>query len=166
MPESVNAVAFGALALAAVAGAIGVIATRDAVRAAFWLLEAMVSTAGLFLLLGAEFIALVQLLVYAGAVAVLTICVVVLTLRRREDAERPLGFSMAAAALTLLFGAGATLVSATFRAAAPVVAGDMPDVAAFGRELFTTWVLPFEIASLVLLVALIGALWWSGRCER
>lgn len=164
MSETVNGVAFAILAFASIGGAVGVLASRNVVHAAFWLLEAMVAIAGLFLLLSAEFLALVQLLVYAGAVSVLVLFVVMLTLRRREDAIRPLDWSLSGALLAALFGAMIYLGIANFPVPVAPMPALAPDVAALGEILFALdggWVLPFEIASLVLLVALVGAVWWS-----
>ncbi len=169
MPESVNAIAFGILAVAAVGGSVGVLASHNVVHAAFWVLEVMLALAGLFLLLSAEFLALVQVLVYAGAVSVLLLFVIMLTLRRREDAIRPLDASLGAAALALTFGG--IVFAGLSRFSAPEVAmpGAPLDTAALGMLLFDLeggWVLPFEIASLVLLVALVAAVWWSGEGKR
>lgn len=164
MSESVNGIAFAILAFASIGGAVGVLASHNVVHAAFWLLEAMVAIAGLFLLLSAEFLALVQLLVYAGAVSVLVLFVVMLTLRRREDAIRPLDWSLSGALLAALFGAMIYLGIANFAVPMSTMPSSAPDVAALGEILFSLdggWVLPFEIASLVLLVALVGAVWWS-----
>ncbi len=163
MPDGVNAVAFGILAAAVLTGALMMLLSRNVVHAAFWLLEAMLATAGIFFLLSAEFLALVQVLVYAGAVSVLVLFVVMLTLRRREDAVRPLDLSLGAAGLALafLFTVYMAIVAHAPRTAT-VMPETTPDTLAFGKELFTTWMLPFELASLVLLVALVGAVWWSG----
>lgn len=164
MAETVNGIAFGVLAIATVGGALGVMSSRNVVHAAFWLLEVMLAVAGLYLLLSAEFLALVQVLVYAGAVTVLLLFVIMLTLRRREDAVRPLDASLAAGALTLVFGAILYVGLARFAPAIAPMPDEIPDVAAFGLMLFSPdggWVLPFEIASLVLLVALVAAVWWS-----
>ncbi len=159
-----NGVVFLALAFATIGGAVMMLATRNVVHAAFWLLEVMLATAGLYMLLSAEFLALVQVLVYAGSVAVLVLFTIMLTLRRREDAIRPYDSGWASAVLATLFG-GAVLF-AVERFAVGMRSGVMPetvpDVAAFGEKLFSAWAVPFEIASLVLLVALIGAVWWSG----
>ncbi len=166
MPETVNGIAFGLLAFAAVGGALGAMGSRNVVHAAFWILEVMLAIAGLYLLLSAEFLALVQVLVYAGAVSVLLLFVIMLTLRRREDAVRPLDASVAAGALTVVFGGIMYAGIARFSPALPPMPDSAPDVAAFGLALFTPdggWVLPFEIASLVLLVALVAAVWWSGE---
>jgi len=165
MAETVNGIAFALLALACVGGSLGMLTTRNVVHAAFWLLEVMVALAGLFLLLSAEFMAMVQLLVYAGAVSVLLLFVIMLTLRRREDAIRPRDWSWPAAGMAAVF-AGLALAAISRTTLATGVMPDVPpDTAGFGKILFTTWMLPFEVASLVLLVALIGAVWWSKEGE-
>lgn len=158
--------AFAVLAVAMLGGALAMMLTRNVVHAAFWLLQVLVSTAGMYLLLSAEFLALVQVMVYAGAVSVLVLFVIMLTLRRREDATRPRNLSLGVAVMAAVFAAIVALLLAPLRlpVAAPVAAA--PDVAAFGQALFTHWVLPFEIASGILLVALVGAVWWAGRGEE
>jgi NADH-quinone oxidoreductase subunit J len=162
MSSSVDAIAFGVLAVLIVGGAGLMLASRNVVHAAFWMLETMLATAALYLLLSAEFLALVQIMVYAGAVAVLIIFTVMLTLRRREDAVRPRDVSVSALALAALFGA--LMYVAISRAAmvptvpAPAAA---PGIMALGTALFSTWVLPFELASVILLVGLVGAVWWA-----
>jgi NADH-quinone oxidoreductase subunit J len=167
MPETVNGLAFGVLAVAVLGSAIMMMLSRNVVHAAYWLLASMLGTAGLYLLLSAEFLALVQVLVYAGAVAVLILFVIMLTLRSREEAVRPLDFSLAAFGLALAFGIA---VYAALASAEPPTTATMPEttpgVLELGEKLFTTWVLPFELASLVLLVALVGAVWWAGGERR
>jgi NADH-quinone oxidoreductase subunit J len=162
MTPGVDAIAFAVLAGLVLSGAVMMLASRNVVHAAFWMLLSMVSTGGLFLLLSAEFLALVQILVYAGAVAVLTLFTIMITLRRRSDAVRTRDFS--ASALAVATGFAVLMYLVLSRLEVPVAAeypASAPDTAAFGAELFTTWAVPFEIASLVLLVALIGAVWWS-----
>lgn len=164
MTETVNGAVFLALSFATIGGAVMMLSTRNVVHAAFWLLEVMIATAGLYLLLSAEFLALVQVLVYAGSVSVLVLFTIMLTLRRREDAIRPFEPGWPAGVLAALFG-GAVLFAAERFFSQPrpgVMPETVPDVAAFGEKLFGTWAVPFEIASLVLLVALVGAVWWSG----
>jgi NADH-quinone oxidoreductase subunit J len=166
MSETLPSVVFYILAFAVLGGAVMMMATRNVVHATFWLLEVMLATAGVYLLLSAEFLALVQVLVYAGAVAVLTLFTVMLTLRRREDAVRDFPVAWGSLAIAALLTGGVLLVISEFE---PLVA-EMPEVVpgleAFGAEMFTTWMLPFEIASLVLLAALVGAIWWTGGEDR
>jgi NADH-quinone oxidoreductase subunit J len=163
MPETVNGITFAVLAVAILGTAIMMMLSRNVMHAAYWLLACMMATAGLYLLLSAEFLALVQVLVYAGAVAVLILFVIMLTLRSREEAVRPLDLSLSAFGLAVAFGVAVYAALAASDAPSTATMPDTtPGVAELGTELFTTWVLPFELASLVLLVALIGAVWWAG----
>lgn len=165
MPSGVDPVAFGILAAACVLGGVMMLATRNVVHAAFWLLEVLIATAGLYLLLSAEFIALVQVMVYAGAVSVLVLFVIMLTLRRREDAIRSRDLSWPVGVMVVAFAAITSAVVWGMRVPTAAAVAKAPGVLEFGQALFTKWVLPFEIASGVLLVALVGAVWWAGRGE-
>lgn len=164
MPD-VNTAAFIVLAALCVAGAVMMMLTRNVVHAAFWLLEVLIATAGLYLVLAAEFIALVQIMVYAGAVSVLVLFVIMLTLRRREDAMRPRSLSPFVAVMSAVLAATIGFVAAGIPDRTVTAPDKAPGVAEFGEALFTRWALPFELASGVLLVALIGAVWWAGRGE-
>jgi NADH:ubiquinone oxidoreductase subunit 6 (subunit J) len=164
MTDTVNGFAFALLALACVGGAVGMLATRNILHAAFWLLEVSVAAAGLFFLLSADYVALVQLLVYAVAVAVLMVFSIMITLRRLEDAVRPRDFSAIAAALVAVFCAVMVYLLRGFHAVGtqkltPVA----PGIAEIGALMFSVkgWSLPFEIASLILTAALVGAVWWT-----
>lgn len=164
--ETLPAAAFYLLAFAALGGAVSMMVTRNVVHAVIWLFEVMLATAGIYLLLGAEFLALVQVLAYAGAVVVLALFTIMLTLRRREDAVRPFPVAWGSMTIAALF-TGAVLFVLT--KGVPTVAGmpaAAPGIAQFGEEMFTTRALPFEIASLVLLAALVGAVWWTGGDDR
>lgn len=162
MPSQVPAVPFVVLAIAVLGGGAMVVLSRNVVHAAFWLLEVMVAIAGLFVLLSAGFLALVQVMVYAGAVSVLVLFTVMLTLRRREDAVRPRDLSLSAAGIAIAVLVAVIAAIATFAPRLASAPARTPGVADFGRALFTQWALPFEIASVVLLIALVGAVWWSG----
>jgi NADH:ubiquinone oxidoreductase subunit 6 (subunit J) len=162
MPEGIPALPFFVLAVAIVVGAAMIILSRNVVHATFWLLEVMIGIAGLYMLLSAGFLALVQIMVYAGAVSVLLLFTVMLTLRRREDAERPLDLSWAAGGIALAVLVAAAAAIATIRPATGAFPAVAPGVAEFGMQLFTKWALPFEIASVILTIALVGAVWWSG----
>ncbi|MDY0341416.1 MAG: NADH-quinone oxidoreductase subunit J [Coriobacteriia bacterium] len=166
MSQTLPGIAFYLLAFAALYGAISMMSTRNVVHATVWLLEVMLATAGIYLVLGAEFLALVQVLVYAGAVAVLTLFTVMLTLRRREDAVRPFPTAWGSLAIASLFTGGVLLALSRFCVTSVAMPEVVPGIEEFGRELFTTWMVPFEIASLVLLAALVGAVWWTGGDDR
>ena len=163
MTSTVSGIAFAVLACVCVGGALGMLSTKNIVHAAFWLLVVSVAAAGIFVLLDAEYVALVQLLVYAVAVAILMIFSIMITLRRIEDAVRPRDFSPLVLALALAFGAAMVLLITRAHFPAVKYPSIAPDLAAFGRLMFSAkgWSLPFEIASLMLTAALVGAVWWT-----
>jgi NADH-quinone oxidoreductase subunit J len=167
VPSDVNGIAFAVLALATLGGALAMLWTRNIVHAAFWLLEVSFAAAGIYYLLGADYVALVQVLVYAGAVAVLMIFSIMISLRRREDAVRPRDFSAFAAVLGAVFFALMAVVLVRHAPATVALPVALPDLRAFGRVMFSAagWALPFEVASLVLLAALVAAVWWTREGE-
>ncbi len=149
---------FYLIAAGAVGGALGVVFVRSAVYAALFLILTLLSVAGFYILLATEFLALVQVLVYAGAVTVLMIFALMLTRVRdlpqeMEGAQWPIGLLGAG----VLLGALITMVKQTTW---PNDVGQvaMVPIADIGDALFRRWAVPFEVASLVLLVALIGAI--------
>jgi len=163
MTSTVSGFAFAVLAIVCVGGALGMLSTKNIVHAAFWLLVVSVAAAGIFVLLGAEYVALVQLLVYAVAVAILMIFSIMITLRRLEDAIRARDFSPFVLALAVVFASALILVLVRVHWPAAKYPAVVPDLAAFGRTMFSAkgWSLPFEIASLMLTAALVGAVWWT-----
>ena len=143
----------GALTLA---GALVVVISRNIVYAAFGLLASMVGVAGLFLIAFAEFLALAQLLIYGGAVVIVILFALMLT--RIEDFESLSDhpqWPIAALVAIAVFGVIAATIAAT---AAPATERAGISFAALGSSLFTDWAVAFEVASLILLVALIGAI--------
>jgi len=162
MPESVAVVPFVVLSAGVLGGAVLVLLSRNVVHAAFWVLEVMLAVAGLFMLLSAGFLALVQIMVYAGAVSVLLLFTIMLTLRSREDAVRSLDLSWQAGVIALMVFAAIWTTISGFQLAIPTAPAITPGVADFGKLLFQGWALPFEIASVVLLIALVGVVWWLG----
>lgn len=138
------------------AGALVVVISRNIVYAAFGLLASMVGVAGLFLIAFAEFLALAQLLIYGGAVVIVILFALMLT--RIEDFESLSDhpqWPIAALVAIAVFGVIAATIAAT---AAPATERAGISFAALGSSLFTDWAVAFEVASLVLLVALIGAI--------
>ena len=147
---------FVIVAIFTLGGALGVVATRNVVHAALFLLLSLLGAAGAYLLLYAEFLALVQVLIYGGAVIIVVLFAVMLTRsseypRITDNPQWPLAL-LTAVVLSVVLGAAFWL--------APEITAEpqAPAFASLGRSLFTKWALPFEIASLVLLVALIGAI--------
>lgn len=163
MSDSVNLVGFIILGGLTAGGAVAMLASKNVVHAGFWLLEVSAAAAGLYFLLAAEYVALMQLLIYAGAVAVLIIFTVMITMRRREDSVRPLDWSWSAALMAGAFFGLILLALFGSELPAPELPEAMPDLVAFGKLLFSVegWALPFEIASLVLTSALVAAVWWT-----
>ncbi len=155
-------IVFGALALIAIAAAVMMITTRNAVHSALFLVVVMASLAIFFLGLWAPFIAMVQVTVYAGAIMVLFLFVIMLLGAERTGArlmmtwQTPLAIGLAA--LVILLGALLLLNTAPF----PVT--DLPateitqgTAEAIGAALYSVWLFPFEAVSILLLVAMIGA---------
>ena len=142
----------GALTLG---GALGVVMTRNIVYAAFALLASLFGVAGIFLLAFAEFLALVQVLIYGGAIVIVILFALMLT--RIEDFEHLTDhrqWPIAALVAIAVFGIIATTIVTT---AVRTTGREGISFEALGKSLFTEWAVPFEVASLVLLVALIGS---------
>jgi NADH:ubiquinone oxidoreductase subunit 6 (subunit J) len=153
---------FAAFALLAAAAALLGVGSRHVVHAALWLVVALGSLAGVYLVLGAEVVAMVQLLVYVGAVVVLVLFALMMTrapIGVRNDLEAGRGQRLAAVvagvAVAGLLG-GTLLVAVGDSTIDPDVTRGAPE--AIGRAVFGAWALPFELLSLLLLSALIGAI--------
>jgi NADH-quinone oxidoreductase subunit J len=125
-----------------------------------WVLALFLHVAGIFLLAGAEFLAAVQIIVYAGAILVFYLFFLMLLDLPSETASPPFGAHWPlSAAAGAIFAALAWKAQYLAPTPARVAAGDPPrgNLATVGTALFTQFVLPFEIASLVLLAAIVGA---------
>lgn len=151
-------VVFLVLAVLAVASGVGVIAQRSVTRSALFLLAAFCCLAGLFILLNAQFVALAQVIVYAGAIVVLFLFVVLLlgAERAEEKATARTGQWIAGILLGALLPSGivwAILSSGSV----PAQALERTDNVRFiGTLLLTGLAIPFELAAVILLVAIIG----------
>lgn len=150
-----------------VASAFMVISTRNPVHAVLFLILAFFNSAGLFLLLGAEFLAMILVIVYVGAVAVLFLFVVMMLdvdfaeLRGGFMEYLPLGALVGiilAVELFLVVGSWVIAPEAPLLGRSPIPAGDITNTEALGRILYTDYVYYFEVAGLILLVAMIGAI--------
>lgn len=158
-------VLFFALALLAVTAAIGMIVHRSPVYSVLMLIITLFSIAGFYVLLNAPFVAAVHMIVYAGAIIVLFLFVVMLLdLRHESDRFTLTKFSrvLAFIAFLVFLGEAILLVKVAFIDGGLDIGlggqvsqlGDTPSI---GKLLFTAYLLPFEIASVLLLVAIIGA---------
>jgi NADH-quinone oxidoreductase subunit J len=154
---------FLGLALIAVASAVSMLVSRNAIYSALFLVLNFVTVAVLYLLLNAAFIALVQVTVYAGAIMVLFLFVIMLLGAERVDTGRGLKRQQPAAAL---LGAAllAELVYVFFGGAvgqaapAALLTGAFGSPSSVGMLLFSDYLLPFEVTSIVLLAAMVGAI--------
>lgn len=151
-------VIFYAIAAVTIGAALVVAFSRNIVYSAFALMGALFGVAGLYVTLGADFLGVVQVLVYIGGILVLTLFAVMLTHRIGDVAvsNRAVGRAPALVVVGAVFGLMVTAVMRGGWAAKAVVAPE-PTTAAIGNALLTTYVLPFELASVVLLAALIAA---------
>ena len=155
--------AFYLFAAFTVLPALAVIFARNPVHSVLWLILAFFNAAGLMLLLGAEFIAMLVVIVYVGAVAVLFLFVVMMLdidfaqLRSGFSKNLPFGLLIALVLLAEI------IVAANARGAGQIIADKPPEAAqpnivALGEAMYSRFLFPFEIAGLILLVAMIGAI--------
>jgi len=156
--------AFYGLAGIGLAAAVLMVTRRNLVHAALYLLVTFFAVAGIFVLLQAEFLAAVQVLVYAGGIMVLYLFVILLVDVPREEAERPLPrrtHTWVASVLTLAT-AGLVVWNLAARPAGPAAPGRGPggdgNLETVAMALFRHYVLPFEAVSVLLLVAMIAAI--------
>lgn len=154
-----EAALFYVFAGVAVLSAIGIAVSRNIVRAAAWLLGMLGAVAGLYFLLAATFLGAIQLIVYAGGTLVLIVFGVMLT-ARLPGARLPLRrWEVAGGVLvcSLLFGAlTAATLHAEWAPRARPAEGEVT-VRQIGEALLTTYLVPFEVASVLLLAVMIGA---------
>ncbi len=159
-------IAFFVLALLLIASAIVVITNRNPVSAAVALAFNLVAIAGLYMVLDAQFIGLLQVIVYAGAIMVLILFVIMLLNLREEAKAHPAGtFQRVLAPLTSL--AFAIVIGRAVWLSAPSSFPEKSEgfgtAASIGKELFTRFYYPFEAISLLLVVAMIGAVLLAKR---
>ena len=164
--------AFYLFATLTIAPALAVIFARNPVHSVLWLILAFFNAAGLMLLLGAEFIAMLVVIVYVGAVAVLFLFVVMMLdidfAQLRSGFTRNLPFGIIIALVLL----AEIIVAVSAWQAGPALSGDQvaatsqPNIVALGQLLYSRYLFPFEIAGLILLVAMIGAIVLTHRQRR
>ena len=156
---------FLVLALVAIATALGLLLSRNAVYSALFLVLNFVTVAVFYLLLGAPFIAMAQITVYAGAIMVLFLFVIMLlgadALPKTDVLpwQRPLAIFLA----VLLAGEATFLLITRARPAGDILQPEaainsMDNLRALGMALFSDYLLPFEVTSILLLVAMVGAI--------
>lgn len=139
-------------------GSVGTVTARNVVHSALFLILALLAVAGIFVLLLAEFLAIVQVLIYGGAITIILLFALMLTRSQEmpfslDNAQKPFALVAAGAVFAVLT---VVLLSSNWPGAR-----DAPERVSFtslSDTLFRQWAVPFEVASLVLLVALIGAI--------
>jgi len=164
----IQTIAFYAFAAVTVAAGVMVISARNPVHSVLFLILAFFNAAGLFVLMGAEFIAMILVIVYVGAVAVLFLFVVMMLdinfveLRQGFLQYLPIGALVGLvllAELVLIFGSWVVAPDSAERAASPTpVLTETTNTNALGQILYTDYVYLFQTAGLILLVAMIGAI--------
>jgi NADH-quinone oxidoreductase subunit J len=162
---------FWLLAAVALIASVSMIVQRNPVYSALFLIVTLLSIAGLFLLLSAQFLAVIQIIVYAGAIMVLFLFVIMLLdIRRLEDTisrvklQKSLGLLLGMAFFleTVLVLKSGMVRDIAVTAATPLVP-DFGTAAGLGRALFSQYVFPLQLAAVLLFVALIGAVVLSKR---
>lgn len=139
--------------------ALAVVTSKNLFHSALFLILSFVGVAGLYVLLEAGFLAVVQIMIYVGAIAILIIFAIMLTRRlmAKDLVQRNAQWGISALVAVLLF---AVLSFVLLRVDWPVVEGDVSaeSMSILGQELMSTYALPFEVASVLLLVALVGSI--------
>jgi len=147
------------MAAASIASALLAVTRRNPVHSMLWVLALFLHVAGIFLLLGAEFLAAVQVIVYAGAILIFYLFVVMLLDLPDEEARPRFGGHWPLAGAAALSFAALGWLARLGTGVAPAAASKGPpqgSLAAIGMALFGPFALPFEMASLLLLAAIIG----------
>jgi NADH-quinone oxidoreductase subunit J len=154
--------AFWVLAVLLVGSALAVVLTKNLFHAVLWLALGLTGTAGIFLLLEAEFLAAVQLLLYAGGIVTVAVFAIVVTERlvgeRISQTSRRLGAG-AVIALGLLALIVSTFSERPLTGARPGMAGDLTRL--IGESVLTRFVIPFELLAVLMLAGLMGAMYFA-----
>jgi NADH-quinone oxidoreductase subunit J len=159
---TLDALAFWTLATVLVGSALMVVLSKNLFHAVLWLALALTGTAGVFLLLDAEFLAAVQLLLYAGGIVTIMVFAIVVTERLVGERITQTNRRIVAGALVVAALAG-TVVTTIWRqpltAARPALTGDV--TRSIGEAVMTRFVLPFELLALLMLAGLMGAIYFA-----
>ncbi len=159
-------VAFVLIALVAVVSALGLLLRKNPIHGALFLVVNLGSIAALYLMLGAEFLAAAQVIVYAGAIMVLFVFAIMVLIPGKEETgpDPRRRWRVLAAPLGVVLLVELAMVTLARRAApAPPRAAPAGGVEAIGRLLFTDYLFPFELTSVLLLAAMVGVLLLARR---
>jgi NADH-quinone oxidoreductase subunit J len=157
MDDTGVVIAFWVLALMTIGSALGVVGARNIIHAVVFLVASFLGLAGLYVTLSADFIAVAQMLIYVGAISILLLFAIVLTPRDgRDNAE---GFlRLPALALALLVGGVLVFAAIDTEWTIAEREGFEETASLIGDALLDKYALPFEIASVLLLVAVVGSI--------
>ncbi|MET0637154.1 MAG: NADH-quinone oxidoreductase subunit J [Chitinophagaceae bacterium] len=157
----ITQILFWLLSVVALFGALMVITSKNPVYSVLWLIVTFFAISGHYILLNAQFLAIVNIIVYAGAIMVLFLFVIMLMNLNKEtepSRNRWVKIAGAVAGGCLLLVIVAALKNTEFNTqSATVVTGDIGLIRNLGKDLFTTFVVPFEISSILFLSAMVGA---------
>jgi NAD(P)H-quinone oxidoreductase subunit 6 len=153
LADGVQLVSFIVLSAMMLGGALGVVLLSNIVYSAFLLALVFISMSGLYILLNAAFVAAAQILVYVGAVNVLILFGIMLVNKRQDFAE-----ASTAAVCVGLFALLSTMVLTTPWAISSITPIGDGAIVAIGKHFFTDFLLPFELVSVLLLMAMVGAI--------
>jgi NADH-quinone oxidoreductase subunit J len=157
-------IAFYLFAVLTVYSALAVIFARNPVHSVLWLILAFFNSAGLMLLVGAEFIAMLVVIVYVGAVAVLFLFVVMMldidfaSLRSGFNRNLPFGIIIALVLLIEIIVAVSAWQAGPALSGREIPVAATPNIVALGQLLYSRYLFAFELAGLILLVAMVGAI--------
>ncbi|HYS27233.1 MAG TPA: NADH-quinone oxidoreductase subunit J [Vicinamibacterales bacterium] len=155
-------IAFAVLAITLVGSALAVVLSRNLFHAVLWLALALTGTAGVFLLLDAEFLAAVQLLLYAGGIITIVVFAIVVTERLIGERLTQTNMRIGGGALlsAVLFGFILLVIA---RHPLPATRPDMPGdlTRAIGEAVLTRYVLPFELLAVLMLAGMLGAMYFA-----
>ncbi len=157
MEDTGSIVAFWLLAALTVGSALAVVAVRDLIRAVVLLITSFLGVAGLYITLSADFVAVVQVLIYVGAISVLLLFAIMLTPRASRDNAETF-FRIPGILLAGLVAFTISLISLDTDWAVAERGGFEETASAIGESLLDKYVLPFEMAAVLLLVAMLGAI--------
>jgi NADH-quinone oxidoreductase subunit J len=152
---------FFVLAALAVLGALNLILQRHPIHSALSLIVVMIALAGLYLLMGSEFVAAVQIIVYGGAIMVLFVFVIMLLnagVEERTNVSKLAGVAGIPLAVALLGFLAAAIARSNESAQAGVESGTLANTKEISTMLFKDFVYPFELTSFLILVAILGAI--------
>jgi NADH-quinone oxidoreductase subunit J len=155
-------IAFAALSIILIGSALAVVLSKNLFHAVLWLALALTGTAGVFLLLDAEFLAAVQLLLYAGGIITIVVFAIVVTERLIGERITQTNMRIGGGALIslVLFG---FIVNVLRKSPLPATRPDMPGdlTRTLGMLVLTRYVLPFELLAVLMLAGMLGAIYFA-----